>query len=245
MSAQHAVGGTTFKRFFTLIELLVVIGIIAILSALLLPALKTAREQARAIKCLSNERQCFNGANMYASDFDYYPASAASGYTPPGTSNIWVGFIASYCGVSPIPLGGGDDSNNIFKCPAIDNQWLYKGYTYSENTNLCWNTNLGSCVDNSGFLVPVFVKTNKVVTPSKCLMIVDAVNDENHDGVMDAVSYHVNWYFGWGGGQTKFAVNHRLGIPGGNYMMVDGHGYSIKWLEQMEKDTWKHYDVTR
>ena len=56
------------KGAFTLIELLVVIAIIAILAALLLPSLKSAKEQSMGIKCMSNMRQMALGWRMYAQD---------------------------------------------------------------------------------------------------------------------------------------------------------------------------------
>ncbi len=67
------------KKSFTLIELLVVIAIIAILAAMLLPALNRARESAKASSCLSRQKQCMSAILMYANDFKYITSGKDSG----------------------------------------------------------------------------------------------------------------------------------------------------------------------
>ncbi len=78
--------------YFTLIELLIVISIIAILASLLLPALQSAREQAKSINCASRLKQCGLSVSMYMNDYnDNF--SIAYGTSSSGDRKVWYNFL--------------------------------------------------------------------------------------------------------------------------------------------------------
>ena len=92
---------------FTMIELLIVISIIAILAALLLPALERARAKARAISCQANQKQLMTASIMYSDDFEYYTPDELS-----RDKQRWTTRLFPYLGAKDA-----DQQMKILQCP--------------------------------------------------------------------------------------------------------------------------------
>ncbi len=130
------------RRNFTLIELLVVIGIIAVLAAMLLPALGKARETARRSHCVSNIKQLGQAYWLYVDEYGVVVPNGQQFYNNTTTRLLWMSYIAPYLGYKHIrhfsdiqSFLKGAKGKTVYDCPSVKPRApLLAGYaTYKFN----------------------------------------------------------------------------------------------------------------
>ena len=232
------------RRGFTLIELLVVIAVIAVLMAIMIPALNRAREQGKRAVCMSQLKQLGMSWVLYADDNNQRIVNACTVANTEGHKDedepCWLYFQnnASYetmeqrfDGIKKGALWPFVGQLNIYKCPT--------GIRGEANTNCIFdsmNGAINSLVNNSGVPREVFVKTKtQIKRPGERAVFID-------EGKTSAQSYtvHYNQPAWWDG----VPIRHGMGT---NLTFADGHAEYWKWRDQRtitfarQEGDWQNY----
>ena len=248
---KHPQKVTKRSDAFTLIELLVVIAIIAILAALLLPALAKAKAQAQRTKCLSNMRNWGYATVLYENDYaDMFPFF---GYTG---GQQWPELIGPYVAAQVDPTASFNTAavyTNILRmCPggSIGQPPYSTGASLVTGNWNCWiGANFGQAL-----YAPFFYESNsvginpplraaRVVKPSQLMIFMDVVSDYvynpteptynlkvdmDHDGLLDSYtssSPPYNW--------ARPTVHDN----GANLSMMDGHTERVAFKTLWQLDS--------
>lgn len=226
-------------RGFTLIELLVVIAIIAILAALLLPALSLAQQQAQRIKCLNNEKQLSLTWSLYAGDANEYLVNNGGEQNRNAANRLWVlgdfhNFAEAFTNTAFLidrryaAFAAYIPSKETYKCPSDKTTYvLSKGRpvpqvrSYAMNVYLAPNGEMDSHLSSR---YQTFRKTAAIATPSELFLFQDLTPQSlctpafivHLPGAPSSSFFHLP------------ATHHNRG---GVVSFTDGHAENHRWFD--------------
>jgi prepilin-type N-terminal cleavage/methylation domain-containing protein/prepilin-type processing-associated H-X9-DG protein len=235
--ARRIVAAVLPRNAFTLIELLVVIAIIAILAAMLLPALSKAKRKAQSISCMNNGKQLITGLLMWTHDNEDRLPFSWSGTDQLGTPAWCDGAMATTPDavdetlIQRSPTFPNVPSLMVFRCPSDRSTFMYRGElkprirSYSMNGYLGYAK--GTVPGNSPPMKPAS-KMGEITRPGPSDVF--AFLDEHENSINDS-------HFTAFSNMKSFGNQGWLDTPSGRhgnatgFSFTDGHAEVHKWVD--------------